>query len=242
MFNVLTVSSEDIIHHLKLSQQLPMILEGIATQKAIAEAATNAGMTVELEELQQTADAIRLSHNLRRTEDTWQWLQKQGLSLDQFEEMVYTTVLSAKLMQHLCADKVEPFFATHQLDYAQIVLYEVILDDADLALELFYALQEGELNFHDVAHQYIQEPELRRSGGYRGLLQRSDLKPEISAAVFAATPPQILKPILTAKGAHLILVEEIIQPQLDATMRYKIMSDLFAAWVKQNTKPVELAH
>ena len=48
-----------------------------------------------------------------------------------------------------------------------------------------------------------------RCGGYRGILQRKDLKPEISAAVFAATPPQILKPIVTSIGAHLILVDEV---------------------------------
>jgi parvulin-like peptidyl-prolyl isomerase len=51
-------------------------------------------------------------------------------------------------------------------------------------------------------------------------LRRKELKPEISAAVFAAAPPQVLKPILSAKGLHLILVEEIIQPQLDDKLRY----------------------
>ncbi|MEQ9355725.1 MAG: peptidylprolyl isomerase [Coleofasciculus chthonoplastes F2-STO-03] len=46
-------------------------------------------------------------------------------------------------------------------------------------------------------------------------MQRKELKPEISAAVFAATPPQVLKPIVTSKGVHLIFVEEIIQPELN---------------------------
>jgi len=42
-------------------------------------------------------------------------------------------------------------FVEHQLDYAQIVMYEVVLDDEDLAMELFYALQEGEISFPEVA-------------------------------------------------------------------------------------------
>jgi parvulin-like peptidyl-prolyl isomerase len=69
------------------------------------------------------------------------------------------------------------------------------------------------MSFHEVAYQYIQDTSLRRSRGYRGIVRRKDLKPEISAAVFAAKPPQLLKPIVTSSGVHLILVEEIIQPR-----------------------------
>src|SRR4028118_2278106 len=215
MSKLLTVSREEILHQIKLSCQIPSVIEGIATRKILANTAQELGIKVEPEELQIAADNIRLINNLRRTDDTWLWLQKHSLSLDEFEESVYATVVSSKLAQHLFADKVEPFFVEHQLDYAQVVMYEVVLDDEDLAMELFYALQEGEISFPEVAHQYIQDKSLRRSGGYRGILHRTELKPEISAAVFAATGPQILRPIVTSSGTHLIWVEELIQPRLD---------------------------
>ena len=112
-------------------------------------------------------------------------------------------------------------------------MYEVVLDDEDLAMELFYGIQEGEMSFYEVAHQYVQDTELRRKGGYQGIVQRKELKPEISSAVFAAAPPQVLKPIVSAKGLHLILVEEIIQPQLHDKLRYQIISYLFISWLKQ---------
>jgi parvulin-like peptidyl-prolyl isomerase len=120
-------------------------------------------------------------------------------------------------------------------------LYEVVLDDKDFAMELFYGIQEGEMSFYEVAHQYIQDTELRRKGGYRGIVRRKELKPEISAAVFVAKPSQILKPIVTSSGVHLILVEETILPELNNKVRYQILSDLFAGWLKQqieNTKVV----
>jgi len=154
--------------------------------------------------------------------------------------LVYANVISSKLAQHLVADKVEPFFVEHQLDYAQVVMYEVVLDDEELAMELFYALQSGEINFPEVAHQYIQDKSRRRSGGYRGVLRRTELQPEISAAAFAATPPQILRPIVTSEVTHLILVEELIQPELDDILRYKILADLFSAWLKSQIEQVEI--
>lgn len=240
MSKVLTVSREEILHQIKLSCQIPSVIEGIATRKILANTAQELGIKVEPEELQQAADNIRLINNLRRTDDTWLWLQKHSLSLDEFEELVYATVISSKLAQHLFADKIEPFFIEHQLDYAQVVMYEVVLDDQDLAMELFYAIAEGEISFPEVAHQYIQDRELRRTGGYRGTLSRKALKPEISAAVFAATGPQILRPIVTSSGTHLIWVEELIQPRLDELIRYKILSDLFSEWLKGQMEQFEI--
>src|SRR4028119_690036 len=240
MSQAITISSEDILHQVKLSYKIPSLIEEIVTRKIIASAAAEAGIKVETEELQKAADSIRIMGKLKSADDTWAWLQKHGLSLDDFEEVIYTNIISGKLAQHLFADKVEPFFVGHQLDYAGVVMYEVVLDDEDLAMELFYAIQEGEMSFYDVAHQYIQDTELRRAGGYRGILRRKELKPEISAAVFAAKPPQVLKPIVTSSGVNLVFVEEIIQPQLDKTLAYKIGADLFSEWVKQQTEQVEL--
>jgi parvulin-like peptidyl-prolyl isomerase len=240
MSQVVKVSPEDILEHIKISCQIPSILEAIATRKIISDAATKAGIQVEPEELQQAADSLRLANRLIKAEDTWEWLEKHHLSLDDFEELAKTNLLSAKLASHLFADKVEQFFYENQLDYIGSVTYEVILDDEDLALELFYALKEGEISFQEIARQYIQNPEIRRAGGYQGIRRRSDFSAEITAAVFAANPPMILKPIITPKGAHLIWVEEIIKPQLDEPLRLQIMRDLFGNWLKQQIADLEI--
>jgi parvulin-like peptidyl-prolyl isomerase len=241
MSHAITISAQDILQQVKLSCQIPSIVEQIVTRKVVKDAAAEAAIKVEAEELQKAADQIRLISKLKTADETWQWLNKNCLSLDDFEEMVYTNVISGKLAQHLFADKVEPWFVEHQLDYAGAVIYEVILDDEDLAMELFYALQEGEMSFPEVAHQYIQDTELRRRGGYRGIVRRTEMKPEISAAVFAAKPPQVLKPIMGAKGVYLIWVEEVIKLLLDEKLRYQIISDLFGAWVKQQVEEVEVS-
>ncbi|MBD1820997.1 peptidylprolyl isomerase [Cyanobacteria bacterium FACHB-DQ100] len=235
MSTELTVSPEEVLYQVKLSGQIPMILEEIAKRKAIVAAAEEAGITVESEELQQAADAIRLKNNLHRSKDTLTWLKKQGLSLNEFEILVHTQVLADKLAEHLFGNEVEAFFAKNQLDYAKVVMYEIVLDDEDLAIELFYATQEGEVNFHELAHQYIQNMELRRAGGYKGLLRRIDLNSTIAASVFASKPPQILKPILVLGKSHLIFVEEIIQPELDAQLRNRILIELFSNWLKHAT-------
>lgn len=241
MTQTISISRDDILHQIKLSCQIPTIIEGIITRKIITDTAVAAGITVETKELQQAADSIRLLTKLHNAEATWTWLKKHSLSLDDFEELVYHKVISGKLAEHLFIDQVEPYFFEHQLDYTNVVMYEVLLNDEDLAMELFYSLQEGEISFFEIARQHIQDSELRRAGGYKGILRRADLKPEISAAVFATKPPKIIKPILINKNVHLIYVEELIQPQLTTQIRMKIISDLFSAWLKQQIEQVESA-
>ncbi|BAY89416.1 MULTISPECIES: peptidylprolyl isomerase [unclassified Tolypothrix] len=240
MSQTITISNQDILHIVKQYRQIPDLIEKIITHKIIETTVSEIGIQVETEELQEAADNFRLMNALETSEDTWKWLDKHALSLDDFEELVYHNLLANKLAQHLFADKVEPYFFENQLEYAGAVIYEVILDDEDLAMELFYAIKEGETSFYDVAHQYTQDSELRRKCGYRGKVNRQDLKPEISAAVFAANSPQLLKPIITSKGVHLIMLEEIIQPELSEKLRYQIMSDFFVEWIKQQMNKFEI--
>ena len=240
MSNILKISKEDIIYHLKISCQIPSLLEAIATRKIITETAKKEGISIEIAELQQSADNLRLVNDLIKADDTWEWLKKHYLSLDNFEEIANLNLLSAKLAHHLFADKIEPFFYAHQISYSGAVTYEVILDDEDLALEIFYALQEGEISFQEIARQYIQNPEIRRAGGYQGIRKRSDFRPEIASLVFAANPPQILKPVITQKGVHIIIVEEIIEPELNEQMRVQILGDLFTNWLKDQVNKLKI--
>lgn len=236
----LTISSSDIIHSLKLCCQIPDVVEAIASQSIIAEAAREAGITVTPEELQQAGDQLRFAKKLVKAKDTWTWLEKHHLSVNEFEELAYNNILSHKLANHLFSTQLEKYFYEHQLDYVAAVTYEVVFEDRDLALELFYALEEGEVNFPEIARLYIPEPELRRAYGYQGLRYRKDFRPEIAAAVFAAAPPEALKPIRTPKGVHLIWVEEVIQPQLDEQLRQKIITELFSDWLKQQINAMKI--
>jgi parvulin-like peptidyl-prolyl isomerase len=240
MSEILTISCHQILDQIKVSAQIPSLVEEILDRQIINHKAAEAGIEVKPEELQQIADSWRVAKQLESPEDTMSWLQKHHLSIEEFGQIFQTTVVSSKLAEHLFADRVEPFLLEHQLDYARAVIYEIILDDEDLALEFFCAISEGEIGFSELAYQYIQDKERSRCGGYRGAVSRQDLKPEISAAVFAASPPDLLKPIVTSSGVHLIKVEEIIQPQLNNTLRQQILSTLFNTWLRQQTEQLEI--
>jgi PPIC-type PPIASE domain len=236
----ITISEQDIQQEIKLSLKIAEIAEQIVNRKIIENTVKELGILLENHELQKAADKLRLTYKLNTSAETWSWLEKHHLTLDDFEEIVYHSLLSSKLAYFLFADKVEQYFYDNKLNYLSVVMYEIVFNDEDVAWEIFYAIKEGEMTFANAAYEYIQEIELRRQGGYRGKLNRKDLKPEISAAVFAAQPPQLLKPIITSKGVHLVFVEEIIQVELDNKLRHQIMMDLFIEWLNQKRQELEL--
>jgi len=240
MTKLLIISNKHILHQVKISCQVNQIIEIIAIHKIINEAADKVGIKIDKEELQQAIDSVRAANKLVKADDTWTWLQKHYLSLEDFKELAQINLVSTKLANHLFAKEVELFFLSHQLDYVAAVTYEVVLDNEDLAWKLFEQLKENNITFSNVAHQYIKETELRRVGGYCGVKYRRNFSPEIAACVFAAHPPQILKPIITQKGIHLIYVEEFVQPQLDEQLYSNILGQLFSDWLKQQLEEIQI--
>jgi parvulin-like peptidyl-prolyl isomerase len=236
MLQNLTISSSDIIHHLKLSCHIPDIVNAIASKKIIIDNAQKYAIEVTEEELQQEGDKLRLANKLVKAKDTWDWLNKHQMSLNDLEEFIHHQILSKKLANCLFGNTVEKFFYDNQVNYTSAVTYQVVLGDRDLALELFYAVEENEITFPEVVHQYSQEPEQHRTYGYQGIRYRKDFRPEIAAAVFAATPPQVIKPISTVRGVYLIWVEEILQPQLNEQLYQQIIAELFSEWLQQQIR------
>jgi parvulin-like peptidyl-prolyl isomerase len=226
-------TTEDFLKEIKLSLQLPHLTETIRINKIIAEAAEEKGIKPDAVALQEAADQIRVNHNLKSAAETYAWLEKYDLSIDDFEELALRDCLRHQLAEHLFADKIEPYFVQHKLDYISAVIYEVVFDDEDLAMESYYALQAGEVTFPQVAHRFIQDEELRRVGGYLGPKRRAELNIDISVAVFSAKAPEILKPIMTTQGLSLILVEEVIVPTFDNQLRHKILLFFLDEWLQR---------
>jgi parvulin-like peptidyl-prolyl isomerase len=231
MLSTIEHSPDLLLNHIRLSCQVPQLSLEIAKQQIITQVATQRGIEAEDHELQHAADQFRQDHSLFSAAATWDWLKAHQLSIEDLEKVVRQQVVTAKVSDQLIAPQVEAFYAEHQLDYIQIIMREVMVPNQNLAMELFCALQEREISFWDVANQYIQDPELRRTGGYRGPVSREDLPPPIAAAVFAARPPQVLKPVLSRKQSHLIFVEALIKPVLDEGLRSQIQAKLFDQWL-----------
>jgi parvulin-like peptidyl-prolyl isomerase len=228
-----TISNSELFHQLKISGKIPELIHGILQRRVLETTAQELAIEISDQELQTGADRFRASNKLESANATERWLQDRMLTVDDFEQLVTTNLLTYKVAERLFDSQVAPYFHQHILDYAAATIYELLVTEKNLAIELYYAIQEGDMTFGDVAKRYGQTKESQQRAGFQGLVPRQKMLPEVSAAVFAAQPPQILEPITTAKGIYLIWVEELSQPQLDDALREQIRWELFQEWLQK---------
>lgn len=236
----MNISSQDILTHVKRSLDIPKIVQAIARQKLIQTTAKHLGITINPAELQQAADQLRAQQELWGQKETMQWLNQHALTLDDFQAIAEFNLLTQKLAYQRFDKQIEPHFLAHQKDYTKVRLFELVLDDEDLALELFYALEEGEITFGELADQYAPDKEARYKGGYKGKLRCRELPGAIANAILAVEGDTLLKPIPIGRQFHLIYVAEKKIPKLGRRLRQEILFELFEAWVHQEIAPINL--
>jgi len=232
-------SAKDILYQIRLSGQIHSIVEAVISEQIIDQESTKMAIEIETKEIQIEADKIRLNNQLYKPEETWIWLENQGLTLDDLEFIARKNIMAKKLAKKLFSDQIKHFFASNHLNYHSAIIYEIVFDDADLAMEIYHAIIEKKIDFSQAAREYCQDQQMRFSGGYRGNFKPQELKPEFASAIFAANPPKLLRPIVTSNGAHLIKIEKIIRPILDDVLENQILSDLFDNWLKQRLMEVD---
>lgn len=225
------VNPDEVVSFLKKTLQYQEARLGVLQQAIVNRAAASRGIEVDTQEIQSEADRQRRERRLERATDTLAWLSDQQITAAEWEAGIRDRLLTQKLQQELFGNEVESYFAQNRLDFDQVVLYQIIVPYEQLANELFYQIEESEISFFEAAHLYDLDANRRQHCGYEGKLYRWSLKPEIAAVVFAATPGQVIHPIHTEQGFHLLRVEEFISAQLNPETRQEILQRLFQDWL-----------
>jgi parvulin-like peptidyl-prolyl isomerase len=227
----LDVQPDEVVEFLKKTLQYRVTRQSILQLKIIAQAAAARHVEVEEAAIQGDADRQRRDLQLEKAEDTLAWLAAQQISPEDWEQGIRDRLLAQNLAEALFGQDVARFFGEHRLDYDQVVLYQMILPNAQIAQELCYQIEESEISFCEAAHLYHIEEEGRRRCGYEGVLQRWALPPNLAAAVFGVPIGQPSPPIGTSQGYHVLLVEELIPASLTPEIRQAILDRKFQEWL-----------
>ena len=131
----------------------------------------------------------------------------------------------------LFAKEVESFFLKNNQNFEQIIFYQIIVDSQKLAQELYYQIEEGEISFYDAAHLYDIDDKRRQKCGYEGKVYRCSIEADIAAIVFTTIPSQLIGPVKTDQGYHLLMVEEFISAELSPEKYQEILNNMFQQWL-----------
>ena len=225
------IEASEIIKLLRQDLQLKPFCQKVLQKKVIDKAAGERGLTVTPEEIQVVGDQLRREKRLEKAADTIAWLADQMVSVEDLEAGICDRLLAQKLAEHLFSKEVEKKFIHNKLQFDQIILYQIVVGNPQLAQELFYQIKEGEISFFDAAHLYDIDENRRHLCGCEGKVYRWGLKPDIAVAVFSAKPGEVIRPIETERGYNLFLVEKFIPAELTPERYQEILHNMFNEWL-----------
>lgn len=225
------IEASEIIELLKQELQLKPFCQKVLQKKVIDKAARERGLTVTPEEIQVVGDQLRREKRLEKAADTIAWLADQMVSVEDLEAGICDRLLTQKLAEHLFSKEVEKNFVQNKLQFDQIILYQIIVTNLQLAREIFYQIQEGEISFFDAAHLYDIDENRRHLCGCEGKVYRWGLKPDIAVAVFSAKPGEVIRPIETERGYNLFMVEKFLPAELTPERYQEILHNMFNEWL-----------
>ncbi|WP_102349509.1 peptidylprolyl isomerase [Bacillus sp. Marseille-P3661] len=224
-----SISLQEVIALAKRQGNLSAIEEKIK-QLVIVDEAKQRGIEVSVEELQSTADQIRQELNLYSAAETNEWLEKRLLTIEDLQEMALYRKTADKLKESLAKGKVEQFFNENKIAFDTAVISHIVTKEEGEAKEIAYQIEEGE-EFHQLARELSIDEKTKPVGGYIGEVYRKALSPQVEAAVFGAQAGEVVGPVSTDQGYHVIKVESIQNAILNEKLTEGIKELLFNQWL-----------
>lgn len=225
------ISPEEVVNLLKREMKFKEVYQKILFNQVIWQVAQERGIVVTAAEIETEANRQRRQQHLEKATDTIAWLQDELVTTDDWEMGIRDRLLSQKLANTLFAAEVEAFFNKNKLDFEQVILYQIIVDSAKLAQEIYYQIEDGEISFYEAAHLYHIDILQRQKCGYEGKVYRFNLPPDIANVVFNSQLQQLIGPLQTQQGYHLLIIEEFISAELTTDKYQEILNRLFHKWL-----------
>lgn len=205
-------------------QLMPQFLRGLIIDKAIAD------IPYTEEEMLSAVAQIEAQYQLNTPEAKAAWLQQQGITAEQLQELSLRPLRVEKYKQATWGNKVENYFLTRKPYLDQVVYSLIRTKDLGLANEIYFRIQEGEQSFAELAEKYSQGPEAK-TGGLLGPVSIKQPHPLIGQLLTVSQPGQLWPPRALAEWFVIIRLEKNIPAQLDDAMRRRLLDEMFENWL-----------
>ncbi|MUG96054.1 peptidylprolyl isomerase [Scytonema sp. UIC 10036] len=228
----LSIEQREIVAYLRKNFNLKEACQNIIYHKIIQQTSREQGIIVTPVEIQVELNRLLREKHLESSTNVVDWLAENMLTVKDWESAIQEDLIEQKLAEILFSQEIEFFFSQHQADFDQILLYQLIVPYEQLAHELFYQISEQEISLYEAAHLYDIDEKRRNCCGYEGKIYRYNLIPELANLVFNANLGELIGPVKTHQGSHLLMIEEFIRSELTTTIRQHILNQIMTQWLE----------
>jgi parvulin-like peptidyl-prolyl isomerase len=251
------LSPESPQYEALIAQIMPQLVE-IEIAKAYAE---EQGITVSEQDVNQEVETLKdqvaqqaQGQDIGREEAFDQALQQAGITEEQLRQQIREQLPIQKVQERVAGgagpsqEEVEQFyeqnkaaqFTTPETRCTRHILFNK--DQKEKAEEVKKQLENGG-DFAALAKKYSQDPGSAEQGGDLGCIGRGETVPNFEEAVFNAEQGEIVGPVETEFGYHVIEVTDIqeeatrplseVEAQIRDQLTTEAQSEEFTAWLQK---------
>jgi parvulin-like peptidyl-prolyl isomerase len=233
------ITMDDLIFELKLDFRQKTV-DNMVDRLLLKVCAKDMNIAISDSELQAAADKFRIETGLLSANETNEWLEENGLSIDEFERKLENDLLKSKIENDIATEeKINKLFAEGIIYFEKAKIAEIVVADKGLAEEIKAQLDEKEAEFSELAIKYSIDKESADRGGVVGPVNRNDLPDEVAVEVFADDAKKLIGPI-EANGDYYVI--KLIAPKKadpeDEHTRDFIKNQLFEDFVNEKTDSI----
>ncbi|MEQ8756495.1 MAG: peptidylprolyl isomerase [Coleofasciculus sp. G1-WW12-02] len=228
-------TDEEIVAYLRRSYQIAEIAASAEQETWILGVCEQLGITVTDEELQTAGDAFRQEHKLLGVSETMAWLDKQRITVKDWSQGIRLSLLKQKLKEHLFGEEVDNHYLNNRNDYKRMALSQILVHELTEAMKIAQSLREKSTSFCALALEYSKGKQSKENGGYVGIRFLSELMPEIAQALSEAKEGEVVGPLQTRLGYHIMRIEKWFPPELVKT-REQVLESLFQVLLNKKNK------
>lgn len=230
---VSVATDSDILAYLRRSHKIAHIAELAEQDALILNFCGKLNVTVSDEEWQAAGDAFRLEHKLLGASETLTWLAQQQISAENWSEGIKIALLTQKLREHLFGDVIDNHYISNRDNYQRVALSQILVTDLSEALQIARLLREENASFCALALEYSKGKQSKESGGFMGIRFLPELIPEIVQAITGVKEGEIIAPIQTRFGYHIIKIEKWFPVEFSEMVRETILELFFQTWLQE---------
>lgn len=236
------ISAAQILRYLQATRKLDAFIGDIVRQFVIErELQSQTELTVSAPAIEQAIVDFRLQHQLTDPNQFQEWLGSNGLTYEAFHNQVSFSFKLRKLKEDVTLPKLQEYFIERKMFLDRVVLSRIIVEDKELADELYSQLQEG-ASFEQLAREYsITDDKIMN--GMVGPVSRGTMPDMLRSAVDLAKTGDVVGPLGLEERWGLFRVEESLPASLDdPQVKQGLQDELFEQWLaeKMQRLPIKL--
>lgn len=230
------LTTEDLVRYLKINNKFDALIEDMITEYLATVEASKLGVDVTDVEVQQEADLVRRSLGLHRAQDTFDFLDNIGLTVEGFEQSLRDTLLRRKAIDAVCSETaVEEHYELHSPKYESVEISRILVDSEGKAREAIAILEEEPEEFASMAKSLSLDQESADKGGQIGTFSRGELQSEMESKIFNGAVGEVMGPFDVEDGKfyEIYLITKRHTPKLDLATKKAIAKTLYDQWIDE---------